>query len=134
MIEMIRKRGRCMAEKERIMGVLDPAAIDGMREMVGGDDEFLADLIDTFLKDAPQMLSDMRQALETGDTEMLRRVAHSLKSNSDSFGATALGELCRGLERMGKANALAGADKLVARADAEFIRVQAAIETVRRGL
>jgi two-component system sensor histidine kinase/response regulator len=123
-----------MAKKERIMGVLDPAAIDGMREMVGGDDEFLVDLIDTFLKDAPRMLSEMRQALEAGDAEVLRRVAHSLKSNSDSFGATALGDLCRGVERMGKANALEGADALIARADAEFVRVQAAIETVRRGL
>jgi two-component system sensor histidine kinase/response regulator len=123
-----------MAKKERIMGVLDPAAIDGMREMVGGDDEFLADLIDTFLRDAPRMLSEMRQALEAGDAEVLRRVAHSLKSNSDSFGATALGDLCRELERMGKANALEGADALIARADAEFVRVQAAIETVRRGL
>jgi two-component system sensor histidine kinase/response regulator len=123
-----------MAKKERIMGVLDPAAIDGMREMVDGDDEFLADLIDTFLKDAPRMLSDMRQALEAGDAEVLRRVAHSLKSNSDSFGATALGDLCRGLERMGKANVLEGADALIARADAEFVQVQAAIETVRRGL
>lgn len=116
------------------MGVLDPAAIDGMREMVDGDDEFLADLIDTFLKDAPRMLSDMRQALEAGDAEVLRRVAHSLKSNSDSFGATALGDLCRGLEKMGKANALKGADALIARADAEFVQVQAAIETVRREL
>jgi HPt (histidine-containing phosphotransfer) domain-containing protein len=123
-----------MAKRERIMGVLDPAAIDGMREMAGGDDEFLADLIDTFLKDAPRMLSDMRQALEAGDAEVLRRVAHSLKSNSDSFGATVLGDLCRGLEKMGKANALEGADALTARADAEFVRVQAAIETVRRGL
>jgi two-component system sensor histidine kinase/response regulator len=123
-----------MAKNERIMGVLDPAAIDGMREMVGGDDEFLADLIDTFLKDAPRMLSDMRQALEAGDAEVLRRVAHSLKSNSDSFGATVLGDLCRGLEKMGKANALEGADALIARADAEFVQVQAAIETVRRGL
>jgi two-component system sensor histidine kinase/response regulator len=123
-----------MAKKERIMGVLDPAAIDGMREMVGGDDEFLVDLIDTFLKDAPRMLSEMRQALEAGDAEVLRRVAHSLKSNSDSFGATALGDLCRGVERMGKANALEGTDALIARADAEFVRVQAAIETVRRGL
>jgi HPt (histidine-containing phosphotransfer) domain-containing protein len=123
-----------MTENERIMGVLDPAAIDGMREMVGGDDEFLADLIDTFLKDAPQMLADMRQALRTGDAEVLRRIAHSLKSNSDSFGATALGEFCRKLEKMGKANALEGADDLITRADAEFTQVMAALETVRQGL
>jgi HPt (histidine-containing phosphotransfer) domain-containing protein len=116
------------------MGVLDPAAIDSMREMVGGDDEFLADLIDTFLKDAPQMLADIRQALETGDAETLRRIAHSLKSNSDSFGAMALGELCRELERMGKANALEGADELITRSDAEYTQVMAALETVRREL
>jgi HPt (histidine-containing phosphotransfer) domain-containing protein len=80
------------------------------------------------------MLADMRQALETGDAGVLRRLAHSLKSNSDSFGATALGELCRELEKMGKANTLDGGDDLITQADAEFAQVRAALDTVRQGL
>ena len=37
--------------------------------MVGRDDAFLAELIDTFLSDAPRLLVDMHQAVEHGDAD-----------------------------------------------------------------
>ena len=116
------------------MEVLDPAAIENLRKMVGGDVEFIAELIDTFLEDAPNMLSDMRQALEDGDAVVLHRAAHSLKSNSAEFGATTLAEVCRELEKKGKTSALEGADELLVRAEAEFTQAKAALETVRHEL
>ena len=116
------------------MGVLDPAAIDNLREMVGGDPEFMTELIDTFLEDAPLMLSDMHHALENGDPATLHRAAHTFKSNSSEFGATALSNLCRELEGMGKANSLEGTRDLLARVETEFAQVKAELETVRQGL
>jgi HPt (histidine-containing phosphotransfer) domain-containing protein len=116
------------------MGVLDPAAIDNLREMVGGDSGFMAELIDTFLEDAPLMLSDMRHALESEDTAKLHRAAHTFKSNSSEFGATALSDLCRELEEMGKASSLEGTGDLLARVEAEFVQVKAELETMRLGL
>jgi HPt (histidine-containing phosphotransfer) domain-containing protein len=120
-----------MAESDQIAGILDPAALANLQEMVGGDDEFLIDLIDTFLADAPQMLADLYQALADGDAVLLRRSAHSLKSNSAEFGATALSALCRELEEMGKAGTLGEANEKVAQAEAEYAKVQAALEKIR---
>jgi HPt (histidine-containing phosphotransfer) domain-containing protein len=44
----------------------------------------------------------MNQALDDGDADAFRRAAHSLKSNSESFGATRLATLARELEAMGR--------------------------------
>jgi HPt (histidine-containing phosphotransfer) domain-containing protein len=121
-----------MTEKAKVEGVLDPAALENLREMMGGDAE-LSELIDTFLEDAPQLLADMHQAVEQGDAAGLRLAAHSLKSNSADFGAMALSNLCRELEGMGKAGKLDGAAGLVRQAAAEYEQVKAALEAVYSG-
>lgn len=113
------------------MGVLDPAALENLRETVGGDVEFMVELMNTFLEDAPRMLADMHQALESGDAVLLRRSAHSLKSNSAEFGAMDLSELCRELEALSKNGSIEGAEELVGRIKAEFTDVKAALEAVR---
>ena len=109
---------------------LDRAALESLRETVGGDPEFLVELIDTFLEDAPQLLADMGQAVEQGDAGGLRLAAHSLKSNSADFGAKALSALCKELEMMGKAGALDGAVERVAQAKAEYERVKTTLQAM----
>jgi HPt (histidine-containing phosphotransfer) domain-containing protein len=116
------------------MGVLDPAAIDNLREMVGGDPGFMAELIDTFLEDAPLMVSNLHQALEDKDAAMLHRTAHTLKSNSSEFGATVLSNLCRELETLGKANSLEGIQDLLTGVEVEFAQVKAELEAMRQEL
>jgi CheY-like chemotaxis protein/HPt (histidine-containing phosphotransfer) domain-containing protein len=106
---------------------LDSAALDNLRETVGGDDEFLVELVETFLEDAPQMLADMRKAAEIGDAPSLRLAAHSLKSNSAEFGAMSLSALCKELEMMGKDGHTEGALPMIDRADALFEAVKPAL-------
>jgi PAS domain S-box-containing protein len=113
--------------------VLDPVALERLREMAGGDAGFLQEMIETFLADAPGMLAEMRQSLEREDAATLRRAAHSLKSNSADFGARALYDLCRELEMMGKAGALEGAAGKLASVEAEWAQVRAALEALQRG-
>ncbi len=116
------------------MGVLDPAVLENLQEMVGGDAEFVLELIDIFFKDAPQMLKDMHQGLDSGDVAILRRAVHSLKSNSAEFGAHTLSALCQELETMCKTDALAGADELVGRIDAEYAQVKVELKKARQEL
>ena len=61
-------------------------------------DDFVRELVDTFLAEAPVMLDDLRHALAMNDADRFRRAAHSLKSNSHTFGALALGAMARELE------------------------------------
>jgi CheY-like chemotaxis protein/HPt (histidine-containing phosphotransfer) domain-containing protein len=113
--------------------VLDPAALERLRDVAGGDAEFLSEMFQTFLAEAPGMLAEMHQALKTGDGATLRRAAHSLKSNSANFGAMALSQKCRELEMMGKSGTLDGAAGLVDDVAAGYQEAEAALKAIRRG-
>ena len=62
------------------------------------DVEFVAELVDAFLADAPSLLQVLRSAHGAGDAVAFRRTAHSLKSNGNSFGAFEFSALARELE------------------------------------
>ena len=75
---------------------IDRATFDALNESAGSD--FVRELVDTFLTEAPVMLADLRSALAANDADRFRRAAHSLKSNSMTFGALTLGGMARTLE------------------------------------
>jgi HPt (histidine-containing phosphotransfer) domain-containing protein len=86
------------------MPVIDPATFEELKQLSGED--FINELIDAFLDDAPNMIQNMQAALATKDVESFRRNAHSLKSNANTFGAMELATLAKELEFMGKENNL----------------------------
>src|SRR5450755_4461580 len=76
--------------------VVDLATFAELQEAAGA--EFVTGLVGTFLGEAPGMLAELRKAHEAGAADTFRRTAHSIKSNSQTFGATRLGALARDLE------------------------------------
>ena len=78
---------------------IDMPTYDEMRYNVG--DEFTAELVETFLEEAPGMLAQLRAALADRDGDSYRRAAHSLKSNCSTFGALELAALARHVELSG---------------------------------
>lgn len=79
---------------------IDIATFQELKQISG--DDFINELIDAFLDDAPGMINQMEAAVAARDIETFRRNAHSLKSNANTFGATELGALAKELEFMGK--------------------------------
>ncbi len=61
-------------------------------------EDFAAELVNTFLCEAPGMISELKAAAGAADADRYRRAAHSIKSNASTFGATALAELARKVE------------------------------------
>jgi HPt (histidine-containing phosphotransfer) domain-containing protein len=78
--------------------VIDRTAIDRLLEVIGGDREDLAELIDDFRSETPRLLTRMQAAAASQDLGELRIVSHSLKSNGRDFGAIRLTALCEQLE------------------------------------
>jgi HPt (histidine-containing phosphotransfer) domain-containing protein len=108
---------------------IDRAAFEALQQTAGA--EFVGELVDTFLTEAPLMLQDLRDSLAAGDADRFRRAAHSLKSNSNTFGAMTLGALARDLELGGLDPVrLANAQPLDTLA-AEYSRVAAALLELR---
>ena len=86
------------------MQVIDHATFEDLKQISGED--FINELIDAFLDDAPTMIQNMQSALDAKDVESFRRNAHSMKSNANTFGAMELGALAKELEFMAKENNL----------------------------
>ncbi len=79
---------------------LDMTIYEELKEATGAD--FIDELVETFLDDAPKLMAELRSALQKQDVEAFRRAAHSLKSNSATFGASRLSGLAKELEMLGK--------------------------------
>ncbi len=86
------------------MSSIDRATFDELRQMSGA--EFINELIDTFLEDAPKLLAELKTARAAGEADSFRRAAHSLKSNAATFGADSLSQLAKELESLGRENRL----------------------------
>jgi HPt (histidine-containing phosphotransfer) domain-containing protein len=77
--------------------VIDEQVFAELQDSAGAD--FVVELVDTFLEDAPQGLAALRAAVVAGDEPGFRRHAHSLKSNGATFGALAFADAARALEQ-----------------------------------
>lgn len=103
---------------------VDLSALDRLLDMTGGDVEFLDELVDTYLEDAPGQLAQMRAAAANGAQADLVRPAHSLKSNSANMGAESLAGMCRVLEDGARDGVADDATAQVEAIEAEFQQVR----------
>ncbi|HMS00572.1 MAG TPA: Hpt domain-containing protein [Anaerolineales bacterium] len=86
------------------MPVIDRTTFNELKQISGA--EFINELIDTFLDDAPRLYAELKSGLAEGNADSFRRAAHSLKSNAATFGAGRLAELAKDLEGIGRENRL----------------------------
>jgi HPt (histidine-containing phosphotransfer) domain-containing protein len=101
--------------------LIDPEAWEVMKSMT--DSAFLIDLIDVYLNDSPELLQQMRAGLAAKDVELVRKAAHSLKSNSASFGANQLAGAARDLEMAAKGGSLDGAGLMLEAVEVAYARL-----------
>lgn len=95
---------------------IDPSALEAYREIMGEEtDAFIAEIIDTYLSNAPLLLNAMQESLAQADTKSLIRAAHTLKSNSATVGATTLAALAAEIEQQGNGGDLNGINVKVPR-------------------
>jgi histidine phosphotransfer protein HptB len=111
--------------------VIDKTVYAQLQETTGA--EFVAELVDTFIEEAPGMLAELRTARVENHAERFRRAAHSLKSNSSTFGASKLASLARELELKGLDADPARDTAALAALENEYARAAAALKGMRHG-
>jgi HPt (histidine-containing phosphotransfer) domain-containing protein len=89
---------------------IDMNTFNSLKESTGED--YIGELIDAFLDDAPNLITQMKSALTDKDAETFRRAAHSMKSNAATFGAMELSMRAKELESLGRENNLEIGNKL----------------------
>jgi PAS domain S-box-containing protein len=92
-----------------------------------GSSDLLIKVINIFLRDAPERINTMRDAVMSGDASVFQRAAHSLKSSCANVGALHLSSLCKEIESMGRANTIDQTAELLSQVDREYGAVEAAL-------
>src|SRR5689334_17807101 len=111
---------------------IDPTVIEGLRELGGAEDPgLLVELIDLYLADAPQRMTEIEQSLTSGDWTLLERAAHTLKSASANIGALGLSELCKQLECKARKRDPQDCESLFRRSAEDLVRVESALRKLR---
>jgi PAS domain S-box-containing protein len=90
----------------------------------------LPPMIAAYIEAAARLPSAMAEWRTHGQPDSLLRAAHTLKSNSQLFGALPLAALYRDLEQRAKDGALQAAEALLPQIEAEQARVQAALDEI----
>ena len=94
--------------------VIDEQVLEQLRELgesTGRD--VLGKVVSHFLEQAPRDVAALGKAVQSGEADLLRRIAHGLKSASANLGATAFSADCARLETMGREGDLSEAPAMV---------------------
>lgn len=78
--------------------VLDQGVLNELRESVGGDEEFVKELVAAYLAESPGYLDALATAAAAGDPAAVVRPAHTVKSSSAALGALRLAATCKQVE------------------------------------
>ena len=97
---------------------------DVLLNLLDGDREAVGEIVAEYAGDAPRQVAALREAVEAGDAEAVRRHAHTLKGASANVGAEALRAAAYEVEKAGAAGDLDAALDLTGRVEEELERLQ----------
>ena len=98
--------------------VLDEAVLAELRASIGDDQEFMVELVETYVAEGSTNMDGLLAAATAQDCAAIIRPAHTLKSTSASLGAMRLSAICRAIEEAGREARTEGLQE-----DAELARV-----------
>jgi len=100
----------------------------------GGDETLLREVLDAFLPELPDHLSELRRCLKEQKLDDLKRSAHTLKGLCATFGMTKASESARELEHAGREKALwAELEELTDRLTEEVEACQVELQSILDG-
>jgi HPt (histidine-containing phosphotransfer) domain-containing protein len=88
------------------------------------DEEFLHELLESYLEDTQNKIEEMRVHLENGDLDTIYVIAHSLKGSSGTVAAFSMQETALQLENAGKRGDLKKASANLEAVDNEYKKLK----------
>ena len=109
--------------------ILDQAALDNIRSLNNdAEPDVLGKVVSIYLRNSPQLLRSLSEAVAKCDAPVIEQTAHSLKSSSAMLGAMKLANLLTELEEVGHNHSDVNPCELVSAVEAEFIQVCKALK------
>ncbi|MCO5199486.1 MAG: response regulator [Anaerolineae bacterium] len=111
--------------------LLDAAVLANLYDVTGQDDDFMVQLLDSFLSTSVELMERLTHGVESGDSAEIRLAAHTLKSGSADVGATAFSHICAELEALAKNDHLTAASSSVSHLQQLYPAVAEAVQQLR---
>jgi HPt (histidine-containing phosphotransfer) domain-containing protein len=96
-----------------------------------GDETFWVELMQTYLVDIEQRLSQSEAALREGNFEVVHHEAHTIKGSSAEMAISGMRELALVIEKLAQSGDLDSAAPLMARMRGEFMRLKVYLASQR---
>lgn len=97
-----------------------------------GDETIAGQLVDAFLDETPRLIEQLWRAAQAADRPHLRRLAHTLKATSATFGAFTLSQQFGSLERLSLSGPIEAIQVQAGAAQEQYASVRKALEAERR--
>jgi len=112
---------------------VDMELLKAFEELQSDDgSDLIVELIDLYLKDAPQRMLAIREAALENEWGLLKRAVHNLKGSSANLGVRLVAETCIKLERIECEHSTEGVRKLLQQMDDEFARASEVLLSERQ--
>jgi two-component system sensor histidine kinase/response regulator len=102
-------------------------------ERTAGDRELLQELAAVFCAECPQMMAEVRSALDQNDARKLKDAAHALKGAVGVFGLSQAADAAHQLEMIGRNGSLAGGESIYQQLSEEIDSFLPALAGLARG-
>ena len=103
-------------------------AVQDVLDRLGGDEELLSEVVELFIEEVPDILSKLKDALDSGDWDSAAKLAHTLKGSSSNVGAERFASLALELEDDSKKKNSARAKETYHMLQAEFAAVESFVK------
>ncbi len=103
------------------VALIDWAYID---ELVDGNEEFKAELMQTFFESTANSLEKLEQAIAEDDCQAIAQVAHFIKGSSGNLGFSSMAAIASDLEQLGRNQKSDNAQNLFQKMQDIFLQVQ----------
>lgn len=112
--------------------MINQETFDKLLEIGGAD--LAQKVIDLFFEHTPGKVTNLREALESGDSKSIERMAHSIKSSAANLGLDTLREISSRLELAGNRGELEACQTLVPELEAAHNRAEVLLRDKQKEL
>jgi len=107
------------------MPIINLDTLNELKQIMADDFD---ELISIFISDSQIQVDNLRHAINSGNIDDTRRIAHTLKGSSANLGLTILSESCRLLEHKAAESSLENADEILAQIISDYEAAKKTLE------
>jgi CheY-like chemotaxis protein len=108
-----------MSEEKGRSGTI-PIDLPSVMDRIGGDEDFLLELIDIYIEDFIKKHAKLQLAIEQGDCIAIKEIAHSLRGSSGNLSLNGLHHIAESMEISGREENIEQAQVLFIQLNKEF--------------